>query len=197
MTKKRRKELDRLRKFITRAEKRGYVFPEGFRETLKGKTTRALQMLTPRRLYEIAQYKIAEQVLVKGLRGRQIERAAASRKAVETRRRKAEEKILPRIDELVYQGVIDLIETYPSSEAYGYLKNLFDSEIKKYGRDAVIRSMNAAKEDWIKKAHEILFYNGDSWAIHEALKSFADIINAGVIPTKDEAIEYNKVAESL
>ena len=197
MTKKRRKELDRLRKFITRAEKRGYVFPEGFRESLKSKTTRAMQMLTPRRLYELAQFKISEKINVPGMRGRAIERERASKKAVSTRRKREIKDVLPTINDIVYQGVIDLLETYPSSTAYQYLKNLLDSEVKKWGRDAVAESMNAAGEDWIRRAHEIIFYEGDSMRIHDALKTFADLINSGVKRSKEEAIEFNKVSEAI
>lgn len=196
MTKKRRKELARVRKFITRAEKRGYVFPEGFREGLANKTTRALQMLTPRRLYEQAKFKLSETEFVKGLRGRGIERQRAAVKGALTRARLGKTK-LPKINDLIYQGVVDLMETYPSSEAYKYLKNLFDSEINMWGYDAVVRSMEDAGEDWIRRAHEILFYGGDSMKIHDALKTFADIINAGVKRNKAEAIEFNRVIESL
>lgn len=197
MTKKRRKELDRLRKFITRAEKRGYVFPEGFRQGLTAKTTRALQFYTPRKLYELAEFKISEKYTVPGMRGRAIERERASKKAVTTRRKREIKAVLPTINDIVYQGVIDLLETYPSSRAYLYLKNLLDSEVKKWGRDAVAESMNAAGEDWIRRAHEIIFYEGDSMRIHDAFKTFADLINSGVKRTKEEAIEFNKVSEAI
>lgn len=197
MTKKRRKELDRVRKFIRRAEKRGYIFPEELKAGLTSKTTRALQYLTPRKLYESAEFQL-DSVTVPGMRGRAIERERAAVKAAVTRAsRKKEVAPLPMLNDLVYQNVIDLINSYPSSQAADYLRNLLNSEISQYGLDRVIAGMNAMNEDFVKRAEEILFYEGDSMRIHDALKSFADTITAGVRRTKDEAIAFNEVSEAL
>lgn len=197
MTKKRRKELKRVREFIRRAEKRGYIFPEEIKAGLTSKTTRALQYLTPRKLYESAEFLLGT-VTVPGMRGRAIERERAAVKGALTRAsRKKEVALLPMLNDLVYQNVIDLINTYPSSQAADYLRNLLNSEISQYGLDRVIAGMNAMDEDFVKRAEEILFYEGDSMRIHDALKSFADTIIAGVRRTKDEAIAFNEVSETL
>lgn len=197
MTKKRKKELSRIRSFIRRAEKRGYVFDEQFKKDLAAKTTRALQYLTPRKLYENASYQIGS-VQVPGLRGRQIEREKAAIKGVATKKVKAELKAEPpQMVDLVYQNVVDLINSYPSSASAEYLNNLLKSEIKTYGLDKVIAGMMAIKEDFVKRAAEIIYYEGDSMRIHDALVTFSDLIRAGVKMTKEESKEISAVTDAL
>ena len=58
MTAKQKKELQRVKNFIRKAEKRGYTFDSEFKKSLNKKSTRALQNLTPRKLYEQATYDI-------------------------------------------------------------------------------------------------------------------------------------------
>lgn len=198
MTKKRRKELNRVKAFIRKAEKRGYTFDDNFKQSINTKTIRALQMLTPRRLYESAMYRIGSE-LVPGMRGRAIERERAAAKGVLTRKAKKENKSIepPKINDLVYQNVINLINSYPSSIGAEYLRNLLKSEIKKYGLDKVIAGISAIGEDFVKRAAEIIHYEGDSFRIHDALVTFSDIIRAGVKMTDQESIEINNVVESL
>lgn len=197
MTKKRKQQLSRVKSFIRRAEKRGYVFDDDFKQSIGNKTTRALQFLTPRKLYEKATYTIGT-VQVSGLRGRALERQRAAIKGVLTRKRKSKKEITPpTIEYIVYQNVMDLINLYPTSESAEYLKNLFKSEIKRYGLDKVVAGMLAIKEDFVKRAHEIVFYEGDSMRIHDALVTFSELIRAGVRMTEDESKELSKVSDTL
>ena len=198
MTKKRKKELSRVRSFIRRAEKRGYIFDEQFKQDLTSKTTRALQFLTPRKLYEKASYQIGS-VQVLGLRGRQLEREKAALKGVATKRTNKikGEAEPPQMIDLVYQNVVDLINSYPSSASVEYLDNLLKSEIRTYGLDKVIAGMIAIKEDFVKRAAEIIYYEGDSMRIHDALVTFSDLIRAGVKMSKEESKEISVVTDSL
>lgn len=197
MTKKRKKELNRVHSFIRRAEKRGYYFSEEFKSEIANKTTRALQFLTPRKLYENATFELGS-VMVPGLRGRQIERERAAIKGVETRKAIKEGKLTPpKVNDLVYQNIIELINTYPSSESATYLNNLLKSEIKTYGYDKVVSGINAIDEDFVKRASEIIFYEGDSLRIHDALVTFSELIRSGVKMTKEESKEISIVSESL
>lgn len=93
------KEVKRIKSFVKRAEKRGYIFDKNAIETLTTKPTRitkkALQELkestTSVRLYAKAQYIKAvdkengNAVLVSGIEGRKIERERASAKAQSTK----------------------------------------------------------------------------------------------------------------
>lgn len=210
ITAKRQKELKRIKQFIRRAEKRGYKFTEEFKGSLTGRTTRSLQGLTSRKLYELAKYEVLPGAFIPGLQGRYREREAAAKKAVETRmRRAAERKRLefpeesapeesaPPISDLIYQNVQETIDEYPSSEGAQYLSNLLNSEVKNYGRDAVVRGCEAAGESLIKLAQEIVYYELNSQQLHEALQAFSQIIRGGIALTKDESKEFNNVSESI
>ena len=195
MTKKRKQQLSRIKSFIRRAEKRGYVFDDDFKQSINEKTTRALQFLTPRKLYEKATFTIGSQQ-VPGLRGRAIERERAARKGVKTRKEKQGEYI-PHINNLIYWNIIELINTYPTSPAAEYLKNLLKSEIDNYGYDVVISSLAEIGEDFIKRANDILHYQGDSMMIHDSLVTFSEILRSGEKMSKQERKELNNVSEIL
>ena len=208
-TTKRAKELKRVKQFIRRAEKRGYIFTAEFKQSIEGKTTRGLQFLTPRRLYEQAQYEVLPGEYVGGLQGRWREREESARKARETRERKKREREqppltppeppveAPPISDIVYRRVLALIDEYPSRDGAQYLQNLLDSEIRTYGESLVIQGMAAAGESLIKLAEEIVYYELNSWQLHEALQAFSQIIRGGIALTKKESKELNETMEAI
>ena len=83
----RRKELKRIRSFISRAEKRGYRFPTGFAESLKTLSTQTLKSYTPEKLYTQFATAILERTgeVVSGIERRAEERSEAALKAASTR----------------------------------------------------------------------------------------------------------------
>lgn len=94
------KELSRIRKFISRATKRGYSFEETTLPSMPKKpTTKGLQNLkkkfAPEQLYANATYTTPTGLKVSGLEGRKLERKSASEKAAETRRRRKAEGPAP------------------------------------------------------------------------------------------------------
>lgn len=94
------KEVRRIKNFIRRASKRGFEFNANIiPEMPKRVTKKALQELrrqtTPNRLYMQATYHLASGQTT-GVRGRQIERQTAARKAARTRAEKGEIKLPPQ-----------------------------------------------------------------------------------------------------
>lgn len=89
-----RKELRRIKRFVTSAEKRGYMFtlPE-IKEPKKitEASVRKLKKITPKSLYKKAVFVAEGGVIVKGEQGRQIERKKAAQKGLETRRKRLRE----------------------------------------------------------------------------------------------------------
>lgn len=83
----RRKQLKRIRQFISRAEKRGYRFPSGFAESLKTLSTQTLKSYTPEILYTRFATAILEKTgdVVSGIERRAEERSEAALKAASTR----------------------------------------------------------------------------------------------------------------
>lgn len=88
------KQRDRIRKFISRAEARGYLFNEDAVPGKKRPTRKAIEelaYLTPERLYARAyRLDIETGELVHGNRAREEEKRDAARKAADTRRRNKE-----------------------------------------------------------------------------------------------------------
>lgn len=87
MTEKRRKQLKRIRQFISRAEKRGYRFPTGFVESLSELSTQKLKTFTPEKLYSEYATAILEETgeIVSGIERRAEERSLSAIKAAKTR----------------------------------------------------------------------------------------------------------------
>ena len=207
ITAKRKKELRRVKQFIKRAEKRGYRFSDSFKSSLEGKTTRALQNLTPRKLYDLAEYEALPGEFIPGRLGRYREREEAAIKAKRTRQRKKEElqrekegqqsEYIPNINDIVYKNVLPTIDEYPNSDGAQYLTNLLNSEIRNYGLEAVIAGMAAAGEHIVKLAQEIVYYELNSQQLHEALQAFSQIIRGGIVLSKQESMELNEVLENL
>lgn len=86
-TEKHAKELARVRKFISRAEKRGYRFSDDLKGNLYGYSTQKLKALTPKRLYEQAtgiDYETGE--ILTGTQKRNRERSASARLGAFTRK---------------------------------------------------------------------------------------------------------------
>lgn len=90
-----KKEIRRIKRFIKRAEKRGYSF--NFKEPqhpkrIRKESVERLKKITPEKLYASATYRDSDFRELSGLEGRKIERSASAKKAAETRKRKAEQE---------------------------------------------------------------------------------------------------------
>lgn len=89
------KELARIKRFINRAQKRGFIFPENVipnrPKRITSKSVSRLKKLNPDTLYRKATYvDTSTGELRRGEVGREIERSKSAKKAAETRRAKKE-----------------------------------------------------------------------------------------------------------
>lgn len=86
------KQVKRIKQFISRAEKRGYLFSEDALPQRPKRVTQAsvrkLAKLTPDKLYQKAVYGglVTEGEIVSGLEGVKLERSFRAKKAAETRK---------------------------------------------------------------------------------------------------------------
>lgn len=92
-----KKEIERIKRFIKRAEKRGYSF--NFKEPqppkrIRKESVEKLKKITPEKLYASATYigLYSDFLELTGLEARKRERSASAKKGAETRKRKAEQK---------------------------------------------------------------------------------------------------------
>lgn len=88
------KEYKRVKSLVRSFEKRGYVVPESIKSIKPMSETRVstrsvtrLKNITPESLYRRSRYITPEGKETSGVRGRDLEREASARKAVETRKK--------------------------------------------------------------------------------------------------------------
>lgn len=88
------KERQRIKNFITRAKKRGYIFPDDILEqrpkTITKQDVKRLKSIKPEDIYEKGYYLINPETgeVVSGLKGREHERRKTAEKAKQTRQEK-------------------------------------------------------------------------------------------------------------
>lgn len=189
-------EVRRIKAFIRRAEKRGFRFQDipGLDPKLARPKKADIDRLKSYTQYNL--YKYASAVssqtgkVVSGTVRRKEERAESAAKAKVTRAKKLKAqspaKRAVNIYDVVEKNIRDLISEYPTKGA-SYLRRLLDSEIRKYGREAVLKSMMESPEELIGLAQDIVYYEEDSGRMNRALRAFADIIQGHLRSPEEEA----------
>lgn len=204
------KERNRIKRFIRYAEKRGYVFEPNLippkPKTITSGSVRRLSKIRPAQLYNKA-YAISAvtgQPITVEQRKREI-RQQASRKAWETRRRKQDQEDYERIksnkewqrmfhaSKLVWDKVQSMIANVgvQQSQSADLLNNLLNSEIEKYGADAVLHSIAQASEDFLSTCEVIIKYHPSSAVSRTAVQHLYTLIS-GNIPSAAEQTEIDK-----
>ena len=123
-----KKQRRRIQQFIRRAKKRGYQFPENIIPSIPKKITQKsverLRKLTPEKLYKKSEYggQASYGEVIKGTKGRELERKQAAQKAKETRQAREALKKSTQEFELPYDHEID------TSEFEGYGDDYYDYE---------------------------------------------------------------------
>ena len=148
------RNVKRVKQFIRRAEKRGYIFPE-----IKLPRGAKIRELTPEKLYKKAVYGGAETFgeVVPAEQGRKLERSARAKKAAQTRKENKEAErlffsgedatkttteYLPIKENIIISNFIDaLIEKLQEpSEEYYYFSTRKGKQVKHKDRLAGIRN---------------------------------------------------------
>lgn len=208
------KERNRIKRFIRYAEKRGYVFEPNLipskPKTITSGSVRRLSKIRPAQLYNKA-YAISAvtgQPITVEQRKREI-REEASRKAWETRRRKKDQADYNRIksnkewqqmfqmSKLVLDKVQSMIVNVgvQQSQSADMLNNLLNSEIGKYGADAVLYSIAQASEDFLSTCEVIIKYHPSSAVSRTAVQHLYTLIS-GNLPSDAEQAEIDKALAS-
>lgn len=204
------KERNRIKRFIRNAEKKGYVFEPNLippkPKTITAGSIRRLSKIRPAQLYNKA-YAISAvtgQPITVDQRKREI-REEASRKAWETRRIKKDQADYNRIksnrewqqmfhaSKLVWDKVQSMISNVgvQQSQSADLLNNLLNSEIKKYGVDAVLYSISQASDDFLSTCEVIIKYHPSSDVSRTAVQHLYTLIS-GNLPSDAEQAEIDK-----
>lgn len=201
MTKARLRQVSRIRSIFRNAEKGGFTFPEGYKQSVLSQNTNKLRHIKSQNIYRNATYKTKSGETISGYEGQRLRRSEAGKKAANTRKIRKQinsERTLRRIraSKPLYEGDIildkmyDLISSH-DGKAGDILSNILSSEIRKYGRNAVLRALSQVSSEVLELAEVILYYS-DANTAHSAARALADLIK-GTIESTDEAKEYGDV----
>lgn len=118
-----KKEIKRIKRFIKRAEKRGYSF--SFKEPhppkrIRKESVERLKKITPEKLYASSMYRglYSDFRELGGLEARKRERSASAKKGAETRKRKKEQEKTPIFDFI--NEIISMINELPNGRYISY-----------------------------------------------------------------------------
>ena len=154
------KQVRRIKNFIKRAEKRGYEFNEDILpKTPKRITKQAikrLENLKPKELYAKAEFlDTSTGEMLKGTKGRQLERKRASEKAKQTRQRNKSKKKKPKTtlkaEDVILNNFYEYLKSFPvklTAKIRQFVKKLE----KEIGRNEVATAL----QNMPMKFHEIL-----------------------------------------
>ena len=154
------KQVRRIKNFIKRAEKRGYEFNEDILpKTPKRITKQAikrLENLKPKQLYAKAEFlDTSTGEMLKGTKGRQLERQRASEKAKQTRQRNKSKKKKPKTtlkaEDVILNNFYEYLKTFPVK-----LTAKIRQFVKKLEREIGRNEVATALQNMPMKFHEIL-----------------------------------------
>lgn len=200
-----KKEVDRLKQFIRRAEKRGFTFDDVIPATPKRITKKQLNLiksLTPNVLYSRANYTDPQTgQSISGTEGRRLERSRAALKRFKKSTYNPpieEDSVLHQIEEMIRDW-----KTFPNWSKYftevkredkNRLKALLDGKIAEVGRKETARILQENAEGINHMADEIL-YSSDEDAVNMDLNYIATVLKGSPL-TADESAYYTQLAES-
>lgn len=216
-TPKHKQQLNRIKRFISRAEKKGYRFSPELKENLSSYSTQKLKSLSPKKLYQNAT-AISEETgkIISGTEKQRETRSLASLKARATKLSKAissnareeyyktsereESYDSASFTDIILQNIEAKINQFYDSQtaqfAYGakLLKATLDSQIAQYGRAKVATSCENAPEE-AKRLSDVVVFASKQEQKHQALIEFVMIIT-GEIMTLDLAKDIGDALET-
>lgn len=200
-----KKEVDRLKQFIRRAEKRGFTFDDVIPDTPKRITKKQLNLiksLTPNVLYSRSQYTDPQTgESMAGTEGRRLERSRAALKRFKKSTYNPpieEDSVLTQIEQMIADwkpfSNYSKYFTEVKREDKNRLKALLDGKIAEVGRKETARILQQNAEGINHMVDEIL-YSSDEDAVNMDLNYIATVLKGSPL-TADESAYYTQLAES-
>lgn len=213
-----RKQRRRIQQFIRRAEKRGYQFAENAIPDKVKKITRQsverLRKLTPEKLYKKSIYggEASYGEIVKGTKGRELERKQSAEKARETR--KVRQALRQPIPQESYKPIgdytTDLDYTYDTEDftdtaqlpepIYNEQEDrYYPTEDVTFFDRVVLQNFQTGIQQMNEMASNILsnFYDKivEQYGEHELAQMLQDAAEAGVVLQQKDTYDHSKVTE--
>lgn len=208
-----KKEVNRLKRFIKQAEKRGYRFQQNAIPRQVKKPTKAsierLKKIKNADLYTKATALSETGKIITGTEKRKEEKRLASEKAWQTRRRKQDEKELEEIQQnksesnsfnmgqIVYRKIKRLISDYWEDNGKGarLLQDELETQVKAYGFNAVMYSISQAPSDVVELSEKVVKYRSGSPQSVNALTNLSNLIS-GEVPDMEKLKELEEIWSS-
>lgn len=211
------KELNRIKSFVHRASKRGYIFDQNVIPEMPKRITKSevekIKGITPQKLYKQAEFVVPHSgEIVSGTQGRKIERQIASRKSEATKRARAIEKQadLPKISSVMYSNLREFLiqlstvsykstsraskfadVIYDKKEKASALLNLLDECIAKEGEVSVLSRLEA-EAPALTDAMNNMYMASDQDQVFVSAVAIATIIKGSSL-TLEDAITYTEI----
>lgn len=169
----RQKHLDRLYRQISRMEKRGYRFAEGFKESLKEKSTQSLSHLKAEWLYKQAEYAFDPETgeIMPVQERRKQENVERAKKSAETKRKKQAEEWT----QVVLYNLFEMIDAFNAEP----VKYVVDSRGKKrYRRPQAIYEEEYQKQKLLDAIHAQIEKYGENAVAQIIYDNYAEVSNA-------------------
>lgn len=201
-----KKEIARIKKFIRRAEARGYRFDYEIPKMPKRVTSSYLKELkkktTPEMLYRKATAIGDSGKIVSGTERRKEERKEAALKGIQKKKMvlpapvsKPSAGAIPKFSDIVLSNIRALIAKYPTKGAE-LLEELLRYEINTYGEDKVAEACEEHTE-LIELAETIVYYSSSKERLHAALTAFAEIIQGTILEDDVRSKIDEAIAEDI
>lgn len=159
------RERKRITSFIRRAEKRGYIIPEGLLpripKTITAASVRRLKKITPDLIYKKSQYagEASHGEIVAGARGRDLERSLAAKRAAHTRKLKETEKTVSNQDfytRVILSNWISQVKT-SNKNIERILMSWLRQNIKEYGSKRTAKMLEEGANAGLIITFEVLY----------------------------------------
>ena len=184
-----KRNLNRIKRFVRSAEKRGYTFPENVVPTLPKSgitpgTLRKLEKITPANLYKKASYELPTGKRVKGTTRRKQERKESAQRAAVTRRGR---QVLKTIRRMIDMWAPNPKWTKPLADLKesdkNRLQSILDGAIAELGENVVAKNLEDKANEVIELVDAIIYgESGDSYVkggrdrANQKIAQFAAII---------------------
>lgn len=173
-TQKHKKELNRVKRFIARAKKRGYKFSEDLIASLPELSTQKLKSLTPKKLYEQST-SIKYGIELTGTRTREIEQSLSAKRGAQTRKKYYEQENKQKqyseeptsFEDTVLRNIESEIEEASQTDNRGWkagakeLKSILQAEINRFGRARVAQALERDAQASLSAARGVIYESKD------------------------------------
>lgn len=211
------KEQKRIKSFVHRASKRGYIFEQNVIPEMPKRISKAeiekIKGITPQKLYKQAEFVVPHSgEIVSGTQGRRIEKQIATRKGEATKRARAIERQadLPKISSVMYSNLREFLVQlstisykstgraskfasviYDKKEKASALLNLLDECIAKEGEVSVLSRLEAHATE-LTDAMNNMYLASDQDQVFISAVAIATIIKGSSL-TLEDAITYTEI----